>query len=370
MLCFFLHFCIEFPGFTLIPLVGSRAFALIGYTFAATSGKTITWGDFQGLQLSTKANNLLKIFPRHTVGTWFASCGDLYPLLWQISRVSASRDLLPQKVINKLFKLNLSCFMPKKTKQNASTWLHRWPDRLSSTFSLLHSLLPVSALKAKWRFPSCAALKLEVTTLIDLPSLWTETPFLVFCAMSRSHLLLLCHHLPRVGSHASRRTSRTRNCTNLFACLFIYFLSHAAWIRRFQVQVLEILQHLVSPATPLAGFLEAAWGGEDKSLTYHFNYIAWRLHGCKAIVKEGRWWRPLSVCEEQTGRWPSPCRAAHFQRFSLSLLLSSTACMPNSAHGREHRVLCKRVFLFFLHQLTGRCQRPRLLNRVQKDKFI
>lgn len=169
---------------------------------------------------------------------------------------------------------------------------------------------------------------------------------------------------------AEGRAGRRTAPTCLPVCLFIFWAMLLEAIRRFQVQVLEILQHLVSPATHLAGFLEAAWGGEDKSLTYHFNYIAWRLHRCKAIVKEGRRWRPLSVCEEQTSRWPSPCRADHFQRFSLSLLLSSTACMRNSAHGREHPVLCKRVFLFLVHQLTGRCQRPRLLNCVQKDKFM
>lgn len=208
-------------------------------------------------------------------------------------------------------------------------------------------------------------------SLIHPPSLGTEKAFLVFCAVPRGPPAAAT---PSPAQRGISRQQKDKQDEELhqprwLVCLFVYLFSEpCCWkpLEDFRLQVLEILQRLASPATHLAGFLEAAWGAEEASLTYHFNRVHRRLRGCKAHRRGGEAMaspRPPSACSEQT----EPCRRDDFQRSSLSLRFSGAAWAHHRAHRRELPVFRKRDFFSFLHQLTGRYQRPRLLNRVHKD---
>lgn len=147
-------------------------------------------------------------------------------------------------------------------------------------------------------------------SLIHPPSLGTEKAFLVFCAVPRGPPAAAT---PSPAQRGISRQQKDKQDEELhqprwLVCLFVYLFSEpCCWkpLEDFRLQVLEILQRLASPATHLAGFLEAAWGAEEASLTYHFNRVHRRLRGCKAHRRGGEAMaspRPPSACSEQTDR--------------------------------------------------------------------
>lgn len=113
-------------------------------------------------------------------------------------------------------------------------------------------------------------------------------------------------------------------------------------MRRFQVQLLEILQR------------QRAWLGSCKRREAQrispwliiLNPLPGICTDVKRITVEDRRrrWVPdmglAALNMLQTHRWLSPWRPDHFQRWSLSLLWSSTACTPLRAGHQKHLVLC------------------------------
>lgn len=164
------------------------------------------------------------------MGTRSASAADLYPLLWQISRVSASRDMLPQKVINKLFKLNLSCFMPKKNPfknrpHGCTAGLTGLPTLLA--YYIPHFLLPFwnlnggSLVVLLWIWRSqLSSIRLY---LGQKHNFWFSVRFLAVTCCCYAITCPAWNLTPAEGQ-TGRGTAPT--------CLpvsFFYFLSRAAW---------------------------------------------------------------------------------------------------------------------------------------------